>query len=287
MRRSTFSIPVLSIAVGALGITSAGCDNASDNASDDVTTVQSASVTTPQTPLAGNTIPKFVDALPTFNGRRSDGTTTQQITMQEFQQKVLPSVVLRGPARAVQQRDVPLGLQHQRRRARRWPARTIEVAQGHRDDRDLHQQPRQHAPAEPADRRPDDPLGRSARHHRAQQLRQRPAAGGRLHAAVQRARSRRSSTCTATRCCRSTTATRTPGGRRASPRRAAAFVSNTYNYAEPAGGDDALVPRPRARRSCASTSTPAWPASTSSATTATPASPTTRSRCRPGRTRSS
>ena len=38
------------------------------------------------------------------------------------------------------------------------------------------------------------------------------------------------STCTATRSSRSTTATPTLGGRRASRRRAAAFFSNTYNY---------------------------------------------------------
>ena len=34
MRRSTFSVPILSIAVGALGNTIAGCDNASENESD-------------------------------------------------------------------------------------------------------------------------------------------------------------------------------------------------------------------------------------------------------------
>jgi len=32
-----------------------------------------ASVTTPQTPLDGNTLPKFVEPLPTFNGRRVNG----------------------------------------------------------------------------------------------------------------------------------------------------------------------------------------------------------------------
>src|SRR4029078_2456918 len=51
----------------------------------------SASVTTPQTPLSGNSVAKFVDALPLLSGTRSDGTTTQQIVMQEFQQKILPN----------------------------------------------------------------------------------------------------------------------------------------------------------------------------------------------------
>jgi FtsP/CotA-like multicopper oxidase with cupredoxin domain len=129
MRRSTFSIPVLSIAVGALGITSAGCDNASDNASDDVTTIQSASVTTPQTPLSGNTVPKFVDALPTFNGRRSDGTTTQQITMQEFQQKVLPNSVYTGRPAPFNNGTFLWGYNINGQGAS-WPARTIESRKG-------------------------------------------------------------------------------------------------------------------------------------------------------------
>ena len=103
-------------------------------------------------------------------------------------------------------------------------------AQGHRDDRDLHEQPDQHAPAEPADRRPDDSLGRSARHHRAQQLRQRAAAGGRLHAAVRRpdpdgrAPARQ----------RGAVAVRRPPRRlvdaRLRPARAARSSRNTYNY---------------------------------------------------------
>jgi FtsP/CotA-like multicopper oxidase with cupredoxin domain len=67
----------------------AGCLGADQT--EPVETSARASVTTPQTPLSGNTVAKFVDPLPTFNGRRSDGTTTQQITMQEFQQKVLPN----------------------------------------------------------------------------------------------------------------------------------------------------------------------------------------------------
>ena len=129
MRRSTFSIPVLSIAVGALGITSAGCDNASDNASDDVTTIQSASVTTPQTPLSGNTVPKFVDALPTFNGRRSDGTTTQQITMQEFQQKVLPNSVYAGRPAPFNNGTFLWGYNINGQGAS-WPSRTIESRKG-------------------------------------------------------------------------------------------------------------------------------------------------------------
>lgn len=41
--------------------------------------------------LDGNTIPKFVDPLPTFNGRRVDGTKPLKVIAEEFQQKILPS----------------------------------------------------------------------------------------------------------------------------------------------------------------------------------------------------
>jgi spore coat protein A len=91
MRRATLSNAGISVTLGVLAaaIGAAGCNNAAAN--DDIVTVQGKSVTTPQTPLSGNSVAKFVDPLPTFSGRRSDGTTTQQITMQEFQQKVLPN----------------------------------------------------------------------------------------------------------------------------------------------------------------------------------------------------
>ena len=49
-----------------------------------------ASVTTPQTPLSGRSIPRFVDALPTFAGSRVTAATITAV-MQEFQQQVLPA----------------------------------------------------------------------------------------------------------------------------------------------------------------------------------------------------
>ena len=49
------------------------------------------SVETPQVPVAGATIAKFVEPVPTFSGRRSNGSETQTIRMQEFQQKLLPA----------------------------------------------------------------------------------------------------------------------------------------------------------------------------------------------------
>jgi len=62
-----------------------------------------ASNQVPQTPLPGNAIPRFVEALPTFVGARVDGTKTLTVTMKEFQQKVLPAALynaLPAPYRA-------------------------------------------------------------------------------------------------------------------------------------------------------------------------------------------
>ena len=85
------------VALWAASTVLVGC-GLGDQSSDGVAVVTGKSVVTPQTPLDGNAVPKFVDALPTFNGRRSDGTTTQQVTMQEFQQKILPNSVYAGLA---------------------------------------------------------------------------------------------------------------------------------------------------------------------------------------------
>ncbi|MHB0874892.1 MAG: multicopper oxidase family protein [Anaerolineae bacterium] len=50
----------------------------------------------PQVPLDGASIPKFVEALPTFVGNRVDGTKPLTITVSEIQQKVLPESMYVG-----------------------------------------------------------------------------------------------------------------------------------------------------------------------------------------------
>jgi len=55
-----------------------------------------ASVQLTQTPLAGASIPKYVDRLPVFAGNRVDGTKNLVVTMREFTQRVLPSSVYEG-----------------------------------------------------------------------------------------------------------------------------------------------------------------------------------------------
>jgi len=54
------------------------------------------SAVTPQVPLDGALIPKYVEPLRTLSGSRINGTATVTVHMQEFQQKVLPASVYAG-----------------------------------------------------------------------------------------------------------------------------------------------------------------------------------------------
>lgn len=103
------------------------CDSGAEP--DGVTVVTRASVAVPQTPLDGTTIPRFVDPLPTFNGRRVDATATVNVNMQEFQQKVLPAATyasLSAPYNA----GTFLWGYNINNAGPSWPARTIEAKQG-------------------------------------------------------------------------------------------------------------------------------------------------------------
>ncbi len=81
--------------LGASLLLAAGCGQSPGTADTTGTTTQ-ASVRTPQTALVGNNLPKFVDQLPTFVGRRISGNGTLNVAMQEFQQKILPASVYAG-----------------------------------------------------------------------------------------------------------------------------------------------------------------------------------------------
>jgi FtsP/CotA-like multicopper oxidase with cupredoxin domain len=82
-----------------------------------------------QTPLQGTQIPMFVDALPTFNGRRVDGTAAVNVNMKEFQQKVLPASVYKS-LRGQYKKGTFLWGYDINKAGPTWPARTIEVRQG-------------------------------------------------------------------------------------------------------------------------------------------------------------
>ena len=55
-----------------------------------------ASVQVPQVPLPGKAIPRFVEAVPTFVGNRVDGTRRLTVSMEEFQQQILPASLYTG-----------------------------------------------------------------------------------------------------------------------------------------------------------------------------------------------
>jgi spore coat protein A, manganese oxidase len=90
--------------------------------------VATASGATSQTPLKGTMIPRFVDRLPTFAGRRVDGRGTIRVNMEEFQQKVLPQSVY-APLPAPFNRGTFLWGYDINNAGPSWPARTIEAKQ--------------------------------------------------------------------------------------------------------------------------------------------------------------
>jgi spore coat protein A len=97
--------------------------------SEQIGRVSQASVRVPQTPLDGNSIPKFVDQVPRFNGRRQDATVTLDVRMQEFQQRVLPASVYSNLA-APFNRGTFLWGYNINGAGPSWPARTIEARRG-------------------------------------------------------------------------------------------------------------------------------------------------------------
>jgi spore coat protein A len=104
-----------------------GCDAGSVDPA--VSVRVGASVALPQTPLAGTSIPMFVDPLTTFNGRRVDATATVNVNMQEIQQKVLPASVYAGLPAPYNAGTFLWGYNINGAGAS-WPARTIEAKQG-------------------------------------------------------------------------------------------------------------------------------------------------------------
>ena len=220
----------LKTSLGASLMLVAGCGAQRDPGAEATGTTTQASVRTPQTPLDGNTIPKFVDQLPTFTGRRISGAGSLNVNMQEFQQKILPASVYAGLPAPFNAGTYSLGLQPEQRRPDLAGAHHRSACTAPPTTAIYTNSLTQHAPAEPAHRRSVAALGRSARHHGAQQLRQRAAAGGGVHPALRRADpggrppARRRGPVAVRR------HTPTRGSRRACCCAGAGFVTNMYNY---------------------------------------------------------
>lgn len=110
--------------LGLILLVAAGCDQPPRQGGQ-ARLAKIASVTVPQTPLLGINVPRFVDPVPTFNGRRQDGTVTLNVNMQEVQQRVLPASVYAGLPAPYNVGTYVWGYNINGAGAS-WPARTIE-----------------------------------------------------------------------------------------------------------------------------------------------------------------
>jgi spore coat protein A len=79
--------------------------------------------------LDGATLPKYVEAVPTFNGRRVDGKAAVTVNMLEFQQKILPESFYATLAAPYSAGTYQWGYDVNGKGAV-WPCRTIETQQG-------------------------------------------------------------------------------------------------------------------------------------------------------------
>jgi spore coat protein A len=107
----------------------AGCGQASAAPTDRKNSNLASSLVQLQTPLSGNTLPKFVDPLPVLSGKRVDGTKPLQVDMEEFQQKVLPASVY-ASLPAPFNKGTYLWGYNLNGTGPSWPARTIEARKG-------------------------------------------------------------------------------------------------------------------------------------------------------------
>ncbi|HET7788290.1 MAG TPA: multicopper oxidase domain-containing protein [Myxococcales bacterium] len=107
----------------------AGCGRQAAAPAEKKTTNLASSLVQLQTPLNGNSLPKFVDPLPVLSGSRVDGTRPLQVDMEEFQQKVLPASVYAGLGSPFNKGTYLWGYNINGTGAS-WPARTIEARQG-------------------------------------------------------------------------------------------------------------------------------------------------------------
>jgi FtsP/CotA-like multicopper oxidase with cupredoxin domain len=125
-----YRLSILPVCLGAsMSLTLAGCSLDDARAVNNRRTASTTSVRQAQTPLDGNSLPKFVDPLTTFQGRRIDGTSAIHVNMEEFQQKVLPASVYAGLPAPFNQGTYLWGYNLNGTGAS-WPARTIEARKG-------------------------------------------------------------------------------------------------------------------------------------------------------------
>ena len=253
MRRVTTFVGCLFVAMVTFAM---GCDSTANPAA--VTVRVGASVSVAQTPLDGTTIPKYVDPVPTFNGRRVDGTAAVTVNMEEFQQKVLPASVY-APLPAPYNAGTFLWGYNINSAAPSCPARTIEAKQDAPRPRSTptawrNTQLQKLLTVDPASTGPIR-SGRSPPTTASTARRCRPRA-----CSSTPGRSRRSSTCTAPRSCRNSTASRRLVHAAAWPKRG-----------QRSSATSTTIRTRRKRRRCGSTTT-RWASFARTSTLGSPAS---------------
>jgi hypothetical protein len=124
----TFRHTFANTSIGVTMLLAAGCGEGSDQA-EPTNFLMQPSVKTPQTLLYGNDIPKFVDQLPTFVGKRVNGSVTLNVNMQEFQQKVLPASFYASLPAPYNAGTYVWGY-NINNLGPSWPGRTIEATRG-------------------------------------------------------------------------------------------------------------------------------------------------------------
>jgi spore coat protein A len=77
--------------LAAAALAAAGCDTPAPAEQAPIT--EQASTSIAQTPLDGASIPKYIDPVPTFSGRRVNGAAPVSVGMVEFQQRILPASI--------------------------------------------------------------------------------------------------------------------------------------------------------------------------------------------------
>jgi spore coat protein A len=103
-----------------------GCSSDAPVSQQPIGSVEQPSVLVQQTPLLGASIPKYVDAVPTFSGNRVSGAGTVAVDMQEFQQKVLPASIYATLAAPYRVGTYLWGYKVGNKNPS-WPASTIEA----------------------------------------------------------------------------------------------------------------------------------------------------------------
>jgi spore coat protein A len=117
---------LLSAGLCATALAGAGCD--AQPAAEDTAVVKSPATLIAQTPLDGNTIPKYVEPLPSLSATRINGAAPVTVDMVEFQQRILPASIYAARPAPFNAGSFLWGYRLNGN-APSWPARTIEARQ--------------------------------------------------------------------------------------------------------------------------------------------------------------